>query len=318
MRQWLPFAIICIFLAGCYQDKDFFILEGTTGNIDQFFSTVQTLEREFTFNVDNGTMIVTADNSILSIPADAFQDANGNVVSNTMVTLEYLLIKDKGLLVMYDKPTISDGRLLESGGVFYFEAYDASTGEQFELREGSSIEVMSVEENPIQGMQLFTGENADPTFNWEEVNDTWGAVQINEWSVLVDSMEVEGVGYEFVVDSMTWINCDVFNNIPDDEKTEVCVSLPEIYTNRNTAVFTIFNDINSVTTLVGEADTMMFCDPYAAIPIGYDVTFICISAMGPDLYHFGMKNAVISDNHVDQIVPEERTLEEILDILGMF
>jgi hypothetical protein len=83
-------------------------------------------------------------------------------------------------------------------------------------------------------------------------------------------------------------------------------------------VFTIFNDINSVTTLVGEADTMMFCDPYAAIPIGYDVTFICISAMGPDLYHFGMKNAVISDNHVDQIVPEERTLEEILDILGMF
>jgi len=227
-------------------------------------------------------------------------------------------LKDKGLLVLNNKPTISNGQLLESGGVFKFDALRVSDGEQLFLRDGYGISVKTTSETQLPNMQLFTGGEDDFGFNWDVVNAGWGDVQINEWAFQDSSEVIEGVGYEFLVESLDWINCDVFYDIPDDEKTGACVVLPEIYTNLNTAVFVIFTDINSVTGLYGTPETMKFCDPYNSIPIGYDVTFITISAMGNDEYHFGMKNALITDNHEETIVPEVKTLEEILDILGMF
>lgn len=318
LRLWLPFAAICIFLSGCYRDAEYFIKEGSSGDIEQFFDAVQTLETITAINPNTETNIITADNTILTIPASAFQDINGNVVNSETIDFEYLVIKDKGLLVMYNKPTISDGILLESGGVFYFEARNPESNETFYLREGYSILVRSIDPNPQNGMELFTGEEMGAEYNWNTIeNDEWGDVMISEWG-FQDSTIIEGFGYEFLVDSLTWINCDVFYDLPDDQKTSACVTLPEIYTNQNTVVFGIFTDINSVIGLYGNPDTEKFCDNYDAVPIGFNITFVSISVMGNDIYHFGMKSAVISENHEEFIVPEIKTLEEILDILGMF
>lgn len=318
LRLWLPFAAICIFLSGCYQDAEYFIKEGSSGAIEQFFDAVQTLESTTTINSNAETNIITEDNSIITIPANAFQDANGNVVNNENVQFEYLVIKDKGVLVMYNKPTISDGLLLESGGVFYFEASNPTTNEDYQLRDGYSILVRSIDPNPQSGMELFTGEERGIEYNWNTVDAEWGDVMISEWVFQDSNQVIDGFGYEFLVDSLTWINCDVFYDLPDDQKTSACVTLPEIYTNQNTIVFGIFTDINSVVGLYGDPQTKKFCDNYEAMPIGYDITFVSISVMGNDIYHFGMKSAVISDNHEEFIAPEVKTLEEILDLLGMF
>jgi len=73
-----------------------------------------------------------------------------------------------------------------------------------------------------------------------------------------------------------------------------------------------------VVALQGNPDLKQFCEPYSQMPIGYDVPFISISALGNDVYYFGMKNAVIEEDHYELIIPEQKTLQEILDILGMF
>lgn len=324
LRLWLPFATICIFLSGCYKDEVYFVKEGSTGAIEQFFDAVQTLET--TRTLDNGvTNIITSDESIITIPADAFEDSNGNVVANENVTLEYLIIKDKGVLVMYNKPTISDGLLLESGGVFYFDAYNKDdTNDAYFLRDGYAIQVRSTDNNPQTGMLLFTGEENGLEYNWNPIpsfnatDPEWVTADATEW-VFQDSSEVlDGLGYEFFIDDLDWINCDIFYDLPDDEKTTACVSLPKIYTNENTVVFSIFTDIQSVLGLYGSAETEKFCENYGAMPIGFNVTFVSISAMGNDIYHFGMKSAVITENHEEFITPEVKTLDEILDILGMF
>ncbi len=321
-RFGLPFAAIIFFLSGCYQDEIEFIPSGTNADIQNFFSAIQTLEDNVLFNVNDGTVIVTDDNSLLHIGPKIFVDANGNLVENSDVRFEYLLIKDKGVLIMYNKPTISDGRLLESGGVFHFEAWNADGTERYYLAPGASIQVQSTSDNPIEGMQLFYGEElSDGEYNWDFIepeSPDW-AVPINEW-IFGDStnMFIDGFGYDFLIDSLTWINCDIFNDISDDLKTMACVELPEQYTNQNTVVFAVFTDINSVVALQGDPNLKMFCEPYSQMPIGYDVTFVSISALGNDEYYFGMKNAVLEENHQEIIFPESKTLQEILDILGMF
>lgn len=313
----LPVMVMFLF-SGCYRDSEEFLVTGREGDISSFFNSVQTLHKTTSFNADQDFVIIEPDNSIVEIPANAFEDSQGNVVSNKLVYLDYLMLKDKGLLVMYDKPTISNGQLLETGGVFHFEAWNEERTEQYFLRDNYFLAVSSSSDEQVNGMKLFYGEGNTGEFNWNEVTSNWAEVTIDEWVFQDSTQIVDGVGYSFLVDELTWINCDVFNDIPDNQKTSACVEMPETYTNTNTAVFAIFTDIESVLGLQGSPTTKKFCDSYNAMPIGYNVTFITISALGSDVYYFGMKNALIQENHEEFITPEEKTLQEILDILAMF
>jgi len=308
-------------MSGCYSDNNFFLVTQKAGDIELFFDKVQTKEQTISVNADDGLTIITDRQTIIDIPGGAFEDQSGNTISNAEVLFSYLELKDKGSIVLYNKPTVTGSEIIETGGVFYFSATDASGQNELSLVNGKSINVRTKADNPVDDMELFWGNEEGSRFYWDEADNdpnSWSNVMVSEWVLMDSNMVIEGLGYEFLSDRLEWINCDRFLDIPADQLTSVCVALPENYTNQNTIVFAIFKDINSVVGLFGDADIKMFCDTYEAMPIGYDLDFISITAFVDGTYHYASTSATITANHENSLVPEEKTLQEILDLLGQY
>ena len=322
LKKGLPLTIFLIFLLGCVDDFERFTPYPPEGDIESFYTKVQTLSEIYSVDAEQGGNIITDHRTILTIPASAFMYPDGAIATGA-VEIDFLEIYDKGLMIMYNKPTVSNGRLLESDGVFNISA--TQNGQNLLIRKGYDLRLRVPNEEPNNAMQLFYGgeeniENVDG-FNWTPVNrdgSTANTIGINEWAWQDSLDNWFDFGYEFFTDSLTWINIDVFKDIPEDQKTDVCVELPEIYTNTNTVTFMVFRDFDSVVSLYGDSESKLFCEPYGLTPIGFNVTFVVISSQGDDTYHFGIADATIVKDHLEYIVPEPKTIEEILDILGMF
>jgi hypothetical protein len=177
------------------------------------------------------------------------------------------------------------------------------------------------------GMREYDNTRQDSIYTWDEADDnpnTWDNVAVTEWVALADSQQIiTGFGYECFSDSLKWINFDVFNNIPENERTDVCVTLPEEYGNVNTVVFLVFKDQNSVIALPGNPGTRQFCNYYTqfiqlGVPIGASVSFVVISEQGEDEYFYAKVDAVIEENHQEFIFPQQTPLEVIKTAIMAF
>ena len=308
-------------ILSCGKDVDRFIPDDIdpppvlVGDIDNFFEAVKGdfgTSRDIQCNayvieiLESGTIIEIFPNSF-ELPNDIDCSANNGFPLKLNITE----IDAKGELIMFGRPTISDGKLIESRSELLIKVMHGE--DEVKLRAGANYRVLFPDDNPKERMELFYGEGPREDFNWEQAdrNDNeWNSVWVSEWSV--DSMsQVTGFGYECWPDSLDWINCDIFIDVAPEDKTKACVELPEIYTNNNTAAFLVFDDFNSVLYMPGNADLMQFCESYGAVPIGYNVTFIVISEQGEDCYHFAQVSTTINADHLETITPVKTSLDDI-------
>ncbi len=311
LKSCLPFVAILMFLSSCYQDSSEFVTTGADGEVGTFYSDVQDPANVRLFNSELGTVIETEDFSRIEVPSKAFVDEDQQLLVDEDIRLEYRILKEKGDLIRFNKPTISDGALLETGGVILLKASNVSRTLNYSLSPNKSISVQLSDLNPNDEMMLFYGDDSSSSYNWDLYSE---GIQTAVWGNATDSIEV--VGYDFEMDSLTWVNCDVFSNIAQNEQTGICVELPEIFTNVNTALFVVFKERRSVVSLSGNPDLEQFCDPYQMMPIGDEVDIISVTSLDNGVYYFGMKNVVLSSNNQEFLEPERKTIEEINEILN--
>ena len=287
-----------------------------TGDIQNFFNAVQQPGETLYINNDVDDFCVNSNNTIFHAPQGLFSHPNGNIVQG-QVEIEMRELHSKGDLIRYAKPTMSDGNLIYSDGVLDVSA--SQNGQPVEFTSGYITNIQMPSPNQNWDMNLFYGDDTAETFNWEwqpqgspaDVAGVWP----NQWTV-EDSMNgvFSGSGYEFWIDRLDWINCDAFANIPEDEKTTVCVELsPEIYTNQNAVVFMVIDDMNAIVQLWGDSNQMNFC--VSGMPIGENVTFIAIATLNDNEYDFAMSNAVLVDNHLEALSPQTTSLGDIQNAL---
>ncbi len=312
---WLVLPVAMMICMYSCTDSYEFIPDPISGDINAFNQEVQTYSKTQLINNQDGSVIFTDDGNIITIPANTFV-LDGNPVEGD-VEFEYIELMDKGLMMLYGVSTTTTSDFLESEAVFYFDA--SQNGNKLSLNPNLGIRVNIPSDSVSNETRFFFGEeNEDELFVWEEAEpqgDLWNQVRISEWTI----QGQDGFGYEFQTTELDWINCDIYYNIPDDQKTDVCVQMPDlVYGNVNTQVYMVINDRNSFVMLQGDPNTKQFCEPYGLTPIGSDVTFISISRLNDGSTHFGMKNAIITEGYLTGLSPEEKSLEEILDILGMF
>ena len=228
--------------------------------------------------------------------------------------LEVTVCDTKGEILIAGIPTVSEKNLLESR--IEFNVQIKSAGQHVKLGHGKQIRLLVKDPDPRERMELFYGNDTD----WLQADgnpDTWDNVSTDDW-VLQDSTggdPVTGFGYSAFSDSTDWINVDVFFTIPVEHRTAVCIELPEEFTNTNTEVFLVFKDYNSVTYMPGDSSTMQFCESYQSTPIGFNVTFVVISEQGEGNYFFAAKEAVITPNMTEYIVPKRTPYEEIKNFI---
>ena len=302
---------VSLIIVSCVDEFDNFTPFANPEKISSLLNPADNTQ-SVTFNNDSGITFSTDRFTTITIPADAF-DING---SDTSVEIEfrYLEIYSKGDKIKYNVPTISGGELIASDGVYYFEAFAGGTS--LRLRSGIQIKVETLNDNPNFKMELFYGEFIEQDrFNWIEADDDRNMTRNVRVVEAQDSTGEILIGYEFFTDSLRWINVDVFVDIPKEEKTEVCIELPEIYNNQNTTVYMVFHDYNSVVALHADEGSSKFCEPYKATPIGANVTFVVISKQGEEIYHFGIEEATITSNYISDMFPQETSMSAIISAL---
>jgi len=287
-----------------------------TGDIQNFFDAVQQPGEILYINNDINDFCVNSNNTIFHAPQGLFSYPNGNIVEG-QVEIEIIELHSKGDLIRYTKPTMSDGNLIYSDGVLYISA--SQNGQPVEFTPGYITNIQMPSPNENWEMNLFYGEETTETFNWEwqeqgtisELTGVWP----NQW-IIEDTLDgvFSDSGYGFWIDRLDWINCDAFADIPEGEKTTVCVELhPEIYTNQNAAVFMVLDDINAVVQLWGDSEQMKF--NITGMPIGEEVTFIVIASLDDDEYDFAMSSTTLTNNHLEELYPLPTPLGDIQNAL---
>lgn len=120
--------------------------------------------QRFGFASSEGATIEGKNGILVIVPSNAFVDSSGKVVSGKV---EFKLVEALGIeqMVLYRLKTMSNGSMLESGGMFYIEAQVDGTPVQINPARPLYIEIPTLEQKP--GMMAFTGEvGSDGDLNW--------------------------------------------------------------------------------------------------------------------------------------------------------
>jgi hypothetical protein len=163
-------------------------------------------------------------------------------------------------------------------------------------------------------MTLFYGDtsvNSTDGFTWVPSADTVTSKPVSVWYQRTDSEYV--YGYEIVSKKCRWINCDHYADFENLQRTKVFSTLPANFTNDNTAVFLVFNDIFCVARMVGDPANHLFYTK--DVPLGKDITIVSISKIGNDFY-LAKQQVTVTDNIIVKLSPEKKTEQEIIDYLN--
>jgi hypothetical protein len=319
MGKYVFGLVFLLMMMSCGEDVDIFIPrtnQNVGGDVTRLTSKLkQDIAGDIQYTVSCpcfGNQAFEFDKDLVLVIPPAFVDINQYPCPNSgYYNLEVTVCDTKGEILIAGIPTVSEHTLLESR--IEFKVGIKSGDQPVKLAHGKQIRVLVNDPDPRERMELFYGNEKD----WLQADanpDIWDNVGATEWWIQQDSSggnPVTGFGYEAFSDSTDWINVDVFFTIPPENRTPVCVQLPDEFTNTNAEVFMVFNDYKSITFMPGDPEEKLFCESYGSTPIGFHVTFVVIAEQGEGNYFFATKEAVITSNMTEYIVPKRTPYEEI-------
>jgi hypothetical protein len=233
--------------------------------------------------------------------------------ANGSFDIDVTVCDSKGEIMIAGIPTITADDLIASRVEINTQIRKGN--QHISLAHGKQFRILVNDPDPLDRMELFYGDGN----RWIEADnnpDTWSSVANSEWWIQQDSSEIiSGFGYECFSDSTDWINIDMFFAIPEEQRTPVCVDLPDDYTNTNTLVFLVFRDYNSVVGMVGDPELKKFCEPYGQVPLGFRATVLAISERGENIYYFAKQEITVTENLEVSLQPLKTPYDEIFNYL---
>jgi hypothetical protein len=320
-RKLFVIFLFTAFVAGmysCKKDSDVFIpdIKATQGpdtswvNIIADTMAVNTLKKQLfpelyldSIEVNASPAFVTSPSGLTcSFPAFCCAGIAGQAITGK-VYVELLLIKKKGDIIRADKPTSSYSRLLVSGGVMFLKL--TKNGQELFLAPGKTITLKYNDSPILPGMKVFYGDESNPNqFNWFPPDS------INAPPVIAGSNF-----YQLISKQLRWINCDYFFDTTGINQIQVGANLAPQYTNANTSVYLVFNNMRSVLGMYGSAVTRKFIS--GRVPVGQQVKVVVLSKQGDD-YFMGSESAVTgpqaSSPAGQQFVPVNPVKASLADI----
>ena len=312
--------ITALLFTSCQKDTDLFIPDTTSVGLDtNWVSAVTDLSP-----VSDMKRLLKKDNLLDSVDATAggtFQTSEGLTVivlpgslqllngqpATGRIHVETHVIKQKGDMVRFDKPTTSFGRILISGGEIFVRI--RKENEELHLAPGKTIYIKYNDDTPTSLMKLFYGDESNPErFNWVPLNlNTSAAVTITSQ------------GYDIVTDKLRWINCDYFFADSTGAGVNVIASLPADYTNANTSVYLVFKEMKSVVGMYGDAASKKFSS--SKIPSGKAAIIVSITKKGTNSYYLGHETIItgqtnLNGPHVVPLKPQPTSLSDIKSYLA--
>ncbi len=260
------------------------------------------------FELNANPATITTPAAQYSFPGNCCNGLNGQVVTGK-VYLETMLITRKGDMIRMDKPTISNGRMLVSGGEIFVRLRKGN--DELSLAPGKRVSITYSDPAPSPLMKLFYGDESNPDrFNWIPAMDSV-AGQIGVFS--------GNQFYQLYSPQLRWINCDYFYDTTGASLVKLAANLPPQFTNGNSVAYLVFNNLRAVLPMYGNAAQRKFISN--SVTAGLPVTIIVISKQGDD-YYLGRESAVTNSAAATGgvqsvgITPVKKTIDEIKQVLS--
>ncbi|MEO0046386.1 MAG: hypothetical protein RL705_1577 [Bacteroidota bacterium] len=286
-------------------------------------------ESQFFAGKSNEVITITGkEGTKITIPKNALKKANGKYAIGK-IDVELQEFYQKSDAVTANLHTMSNGTMLESGGMIYLKA--TSKGEELQLKNGAEIKLEMASKNNPSDMQTFYGyPKKDQTVDWstnkdlvgeeDEFGETnWISYTVYMSNGTVVDTVLDSKKRTFKRDSLSnekisvldktilssaklgWINCDRFYEVKD--KTDLLVNIdlkfkPEIRL--------VFKDINSIMRGHWNENKQFV---FGELPIGKKATLVAFSYTENETFLI-MKDIVIDKNATVGLELNKITLEE--------
>lgn len=242
--------------------------------LERFISNNKTAPETFAVNSSNTVQITGKKGSVISFPANAFVRQNGQAVTGD-VSIQLVEIYTPAEMILNNKPTVSNGRPLVSGGQFLIKAF--KDGEALKLAPGKQVNILMKTVLPADsmvGMQVFNGTDSivgsDTLVNWTPNNTTNNTVRPRADSALI-------LGYDLFASDIQWINCDRFVNEPLISHNFDLSAAP---TDSAISLFVHLTGRNSVLRIYQRDSDIFKSESLVAAP----VTIVALSIKGEQMY----------------------------------
>ena len=275
--------IMLIAFSSCQKNIDSFIPDNVQGSADTVWQTnispnaaVLSLKNDIrvakmtdSFVYSNTGIVFSSGIVSLTIPENSLVKNNGMAPSG-VVQRETILSLKKGDFIAMGIPTISNDRLLISGGAFFVNL--KNNGDNLTISQGKKITVKFDATNPFQNNRIF---NASPDsingFNWIPNTDT-----------VFNKSGITNTGYEIQTNRLLHVQTARYMDTAGIAQTYLSVKLPPNYTNSNTVCYASFNTIECVAGLKANVGLRAFVSPL--LPVNKSITVVVISKQAGDYY----------------------------------
>ena len=286
-------AVILIFgVIACSQDR-LIPLQQTGVGVEKIvdfnpvynYNNMESLQKpveKFTVNSRSDIPYTSKKGTKIWIYEENLRDANGKKVGYPydLEIIELLSYKD---IILYNKPTTSNDRILSTAGAFYVQP---KKDKQNLIIEGSPrIDFFGMKIDPE--MKLFYEENAidggvtNDRKTWGEAREVPGA---NQGEISINGQKF----YQILPGKYGWINCDKFANI-EGEKTRLTIesSYPEL---KSMMIFVVIPRISSVIAVYG--------GKALELPIGEKVKVVAVAKSVENEFYSSFKDITLDKDMV--------------------
>lgn len=323
MKQYFIIFFLVLFVACSKENSDSFLPNPTNPINDTIWTSIAPLhaavntlptdlaiaEVTDSFPSSTGRTIQFNDSLEITAPANAVTANNGTTITG-IVNLSINYLKKKGDFIRFAKPTTNGNFLLESSGGFYIRATQNS--QELSLAQGKTLKIKFKNNNPTTTTKVFYGdENLTPTtlapfdFNWKLNTDN---SEINIVYTITPNLYK---GYELTSKKTRWVAgfSAIDTLLP---KTTVTVIFNPNFTNKNTAVYAVYKDLNSVVRLTPNFNSRSF----GAINmlLNKNIYLISISKIGATFF-LGKAEVTITNGLSLKLNPEIKSLDQIKSFL---
>jgi hypothetical protein len=258
-------------------------------------------------------------------PADLATESGKPVTAD--ITVELKELHNQGDLFRTGAQTVSDGKLLVSGGAYYIGM--RSGGEQVRLKDGKQLAVR-FPRIAKEKMNLFYGErDASGTMNWKQTPAVFTTAAIakpeadtikttktkSEIDAIMDYTDsgyverpeaqqehakrrkdyaiVQKLYDVIAVKQMGWINCDRFWNY--ENIAELSIGFPLEDDVQHASVYLVFEDINSVMQGFATKEKGML---FANLPVGQHVKLVAFAVKAGNIRAYTTKLTIVKEEQI--------------------
>lgn len=287
----------------------------STAAIHDFFDDLFPKPYIDSFDLVNGATLHYGDSLEIEIKGGSCEGPGSSGTLQGMARIEMIPLRRKGdFIKMFRPTTTANGSILETGGGFYIRVF--KDDKELTLTSNSTFRLKFHDIDTAKpNMQVFYGREGlpiplkgiDTAFSWIRDYDT---SYIPTWSKPSNNPLVPSYyGYELNSKNFHWVTADRYID-STQPKTKVTAILSPNYTNKNTAVFAVFNNQKTVVNMKGDYPSRSFFANN--IPLKSSIKLVSVSKFGGDFY-LGVKEiSSVATVTSYTIVPVKKSFGEIL------